>query len=109
MSIGILQTFILILQIVAACCEILGVVFMANSYVRIVMNRQIPYLLLSAIWRGKRAQNAAFFDINEDHRLTSLQGLALIALGFCFQAVAALFSLFLLHWPRIWAILVPPC
>lgn len=67
--------------------EIVGVLLMANSYLGAAARKHWPLLLISALFRGKRARGAIRLSgLNEDDRLLAIQGLALIGLGFLCQA-----------------------
>jgi hypothetical protein len=67
-------------------CEVVGALLMANGYTGVGGGAGIPRLLLSALVRGPLARGTAAVDhLAPENRLSSLQGLALIGLGFALQ------------------------
>lgn len=63
---------------------------MANSFV-VVQWYNLPRLLLSALLKGKMAKGAVHIaELNSENRVSSLQGLALVALGFMLQFAGVL-------------------
>ena len=85
------MTAALAVQLAGAVCEVAGVLLMANLYIGGVRLKQIVLVLLSALVRGDRARDAVAISdlISREDKLTSLQGLALIGLGFVLQAAGA--------------------
>lgn len=61
---------------------------MANAYVAVKL-RDLPILLASALFRGRIARGAHKLEgaLTPEDRLTTLQGLALITLGFVLQVI----------------------
>jgi len=82
------------LQIIGSILEIIGIVLMSNLYWKNVYGKQIPYMLISALWRGESAKDGiCLSDFSPEKRLFSLQGLALIGVGFLVQLIANLIAL----------------
>lgn len=84
-----------LLAVIGLLCEILGVVFMAHQYFNFTQPwRDVPRALISGLWRGEWAKNAVVSEVftPETHIIT-IQGLSLIAVGFCLQTVAVLLSI----------------
>ena len=74
-----------ILYLIGSICDIAGVCLMASRYTKVLW-RQRPWVIVSAIWRGKRARLAAeYSNAIPDNGLTILQGLGLVAVGFALQ------------------------
>jgi hypothetical protein len=71
-----------------------GVLLMATRYTY-VLKRQIPFVLLNAIWRGRAAKAAAVVaDLIPERSLSVLQGLSLITVGFILRTLPSLGELF---------------
>jgi len=82
------------LELAALGLQVAGVLLMANGYTRVVATRDLPFLLLSALFRGKIARGAAQIgDLVAEDRLRALQGLALVGLGFMLQGGAVFLAL----------------
>jgi hypothetical protein len=85
-----------ILQLIGALSEIYGAILMANQYIATPKRDYLALvtLLLDALSRGKisREATSGIFPVS-DNKLTSLQGLAYIGLGFLLQFFSALCSL----------------
>lgn len=78
--------------------EIVGVLLMANAYLKRASDSAVPMVLMSALWRGDTARGAAFpgrSDVEGEKRanLVALQGLAFIGVGFVFQSIVGFFTL----------------
>lgn len=82
-SIGIgLATFI------GLAFQIIGVFLMATRYTNVRVS-QIAKVMITALWRGKAAREGAqITNYSVEDALSSLQGLAFIALGFIVQSGA---------------------
>ena len=89
-----MQTINIILQLISAICEIVGVILMAHSLLVTNMSAVVP-LLCNALFRGASARGVEFVPQQSERRTISLQGLAFIALGFFIQAFNAILSLIL--------------
>lgn len=75
--------------------ELVGILAMARRYIRIVPLVEVPRLLLAALMRRPAARAAArLHPLWLENTLDSLQGLALIGVGFVCQTVATLLTLF---------------
>lgn len=82
------------LQLLGLSCEIAGVLLMANGYTGAVTREGVVRLLASALVRGATARGAAAMGhLSTEDRLGSLQGLALIGLGFVLQTLGALLGI----------------
>lgn len=93
-------------QLLGLTLEIIGVLLMANLYVGLVSLLGAIPLLASALVKGKAARGAVYLlqdespatsssagqPVNQDNKLTSLQGLAFIGLGFLIQAIGVLLA-----------------
>ncbi len=85
---------VLLLQIIGSTLEVIGAYLIANLYFETVVGRQIPIMLIHAIWRGPKAKDAiALTGISKENKLISLQGIAFIGVGFLFQLLASVVSL----------------
>jgi hypothetical protein len=83
------------IQIIGLVIEIVGVTFMANSYVP-VEKHSVIRVLFSGLFRGdlaKKVTHPAIF--HSDDRIKGLQGLAFIGFGFLIQALGVLFSTYI--------------
>lgn len=83
-----------ILQVAGLVLEVIGVVAMSFGYLEVATRRAMPGVFLSALWRGDLARGAARSDLNADNRLRTLQGLALIGVGFTLQTAGTLILAF---------------
>ena len=83
-----------VLQLAGAACEIGGVLLMANLYIGGARRGQVVAVLLSALVRGERARDGVEISdfLSRESKLASLQGLALIGVGFVLQAAGVLVS-----------------
>ena len=82
------------LQLLGLGCEIAGVLLMANGYTGAVTRGGVVRLLASALVRKATAQGAASIaHLSPEDRLGSLQGLALVGLGFFLQTLGTLLQL----------------
>lgn len=82
------------LQLLGLGCEIAGVLLMANGHTGAVTRGGVARLLASALVRGATARGAAGIGhLSPENRLSSLQGLALIGLGFLLQTLGSLLQL----------------
>jgi F-type H+-transporting ATPase subunit b len=89
-----------ILHSIGIVVEIVGVFLTASRFTRIVW-WQIPLVFVSALWRGKPGQAAAFLaEWNEERFLSLLQGITLILLGLLLQLAAVLWSALLSLLPN---------
>ncbi len=73
--------------------EVIGVLLMANAYTR-VFYYQLPGVLVSSLWNGKAAKDAA--EIKEhihDNAVVSIRGLAFMCLGFMLKATPSIVHL----------------
>lgn len=78
----------IVLVIAGLTFEILGVFRMASQSTRIVRLHELPTLLISAFFRGSAARAAVEAEaLNEEDRLTRLQGLAFLGFGFLLQTI----------------------
>lgn len=83
------------LLIIGLGLELTGVIALARKYVRLVPVFEVPRLLFAALFRAPAARQAAEVQhLWVETTLDSLQGLALIALGFIFQTTATLLAVF---------------
>lgn len=70
------------LNILAASLELIGVLLLANHYLKIRI-RKIPAILLSSLVGGKMSRAAAnLARLADDDPIVSLRGLAFLASGF---------------------------
>lgn len=85
----------LLLQIIGSTLEVIGAYLIANLYFETVTRRQIPIMLIHALWRGSKAKDGiALTGISEENKLISLQGIAFIGIGFLCQLLASIMALF---------------
>jgi hypothetical protein len=83
-----------ILNILGSVFEIMGVILMANRFIK-VKAWQIPAVIVSSLWRGKLSLRAASFaELTEDNALETLRGLSFIAVGFVIGALPNVIKLF---------------
>jgi hypothetical protein len=83
----------IVLVIAGLLFEVLGVFIMAKRSIRIVPFYELPLLMLSALFRGKAALAAVEVkDLNQEDKLSELQGLAFLGLGFFMQTGGFLWS-----------------
>jgi|SRR5918992_1758317 hypothetical protein len=75
-----------ILHLTGLVFDIIGAVLMANMLLSTTHWRIWPRVFLSALVRGKIATGCASFDFRTENVIASLQGLALIIVGFIFSA-----------------------
>lgn len=69
--------------------EIWGILKMANGLMSLTRTRHVVPVLWSALWKGSKAEGLVrAVRLGTENRHQSLQGLALVALGFLIQAVA---------------------
>jgi hypothetical protein len=77
-----------ILNIFATSLELVGVLLLANHYLKIRI-RKIPAMLLSALIGGRMSRAAAnLARLADDDPIVSLRGLAFIASGFLVQLIS---------------------
>jgi F-type H+-transporting ATPase subunit b len=88
------------LHAIGIIVEIIGVFLTASRFTRIVW-WQIPLVFVSALWRGKPGQAAAFLaEWNEERFLSLLQGITLVLLGLLLQLAAVSWSALLSLLPN---------
>jgi hypothetical protein len=81
-------------EVAGVALEVTGVLLMANTYTR-VLPRQVPYVLVSALWRGRTAREAAsIVHLVQEKVTASLQGLACMCLGFMLKALPSVVQIF---------------
>ena len=74
-------------EVAGVTLEVAGVLLMANVYTHVYV-RQMPRVLVSALWRGSAARQAAgVAELFEERAIVSLQGLAVMCAGFLCKAV----------------------
>jgi hypothetical protein len=74
-------------QLLGSLFEITGAFLMANIYLRVYKYQKI-LAIISALWRGEKAEESTTIaGIVPERRLSSLQGLSFIGLGFLLQAI----------------------
>jgi uncharacterized membrane protein len=73
-----------LLHLVGILVEFVGVLLTFNSFTTTIYRYQIPIALASALVRGKMARAASFLW-NKEKAISTLQGIALIVLGFILQ------------------------
>jgi len=89
-----LAIIIQVAAVIAALFEILGVFLMANQIIN-VRTRQVPRVMLSALWQGEFAKAAELIhSLSKERVRKSLQGLAFIAFGFVISFLIMLLQLF---------------
>jgi hypothetical protein len=86
-----MSLLILSFQLVGLIFEIVGVFFMARGLIT-TQTHNTPSLLLSALVRGKLARGSEWIPSIEKKAI-SLQGLALIGIGFLIQAIGTTLSI----------------
>ena len=80
-------------EVIGVALEVLGILLMANVYTHLLL-RQMPLVLVSALWRGKPAHDAAgVAELFKERAVVSLQGLAVMCLGFLFKAIPSIVHL----------------
>lgn len=85
----------LLLQITGSTFEVAGAYLIANLYFELVRGRQIPIMLIHALWRGSKAKDGiALTGISEENKLISLQGISFIGVGFLCQLLASIINLY---------------
>jgi hypothetical protein len=88
----------IVLQLAGLAAQLAGVLLMANGYTSLVTIRHVPRLLASALRRGNAARGAAeLHHLTVEDKLRSLQGLALIGLGFLLQTAGTALPLLALR------------
>ena len=81
-------------EVLGVMFEVTGVLLMANIYTR-VLPHQVPLVLLSALWRGRAARDAAnIVSLVQEKVMASLQGLAFMCIGFMLKALPSFVHLF---------------
>ena len=72
-----------VLDFVGATLEVIGALYLANRYFGKVIIWQIPWALISTLWRGKAAVGMAFGgEISSEDAFSSLKGILYLILGF---------------------------
>ncbi len=80
------------LHVLGGGVGIAGTFLMATHYLKSSFGERV-WVLVTAIWRGTPAKNAAAIEPGES-RVKSLQGLAFIAIGFLLGLIPDLAALF---------------
>jgi hypothetical protein len=76
-----------VFQLLGLCLEVAGVLRMANGYTSSATPGGALRIVVSALVRGATARGAASIaHLSPEDRLKSLQGLAVVGLGFLVQA-----------------------
>ena len=82
-----------VVQLCGIILEIIGVLFMANYFLQIRWY-QIPKVVLTSFYRSGSGKSASVIsDFTPEDKLTSLQGLSFLFLGFLIQGIAIIISL----------------
>lgn len=69
--------------------EIWGILKMANGLMSLTKTRHVIPILWSALWKGPKAEGLVrALRLGTEDRRQSLQGLALVGIGFLIQALA---------------------
>jgi len=85
-----------VLILIGGVCGLWGAVQIANQLTGTIDGwSDLAEVFMSAVVRGDKAKGAVAVSRNEkEHRLTTLQGLAFVFLGFLLQSAGALLDLF---------------
>jgi hypothetical protein len=75
-------------ELIGASLEVIGAILLANRYLNKARIGQIPWALLSVIWKGKKAIDLAFASrYSQENALTSLRGILFLFLGFVIRGL----------------------
>lgn len=84
----------LVLFIFSLFAEVAGALMMANGIAGIVRWRQVPGLLLRALFRRPTIEGRLSAELSQEDRAVTLRGLAFLALGFVLQFAGLVLAAF---------------
>lgn len=83
-----------LLDVVGATLEVIGGLYLANRYLSRIKLRQIPWSIITVIWKGEPSEDMAFMaEISEELPIQSLKGIFCLILGFIVRSSPHIFYL----------------